>query len=253
MEAGMTNERLRTALVKAGATPQTLSEHLGVDPKTIERWISKDRVPHRRHRLAAAAHLGVDDVFLWPSTERDPRNQSATRAEFTDLYPNRGAVPTSLWEELIDSATEAIDLLAFAASFLHDSVPNFDQRLIDKARSGVPVRLLFGDPDSAAVRLRGEEERIGDLLSARCRLTWNYYTDALEAPGIEARAHGCTLYASIFRFDDRLLVNPHMYGSPASHSPVHVITRVAGGRLFSNYMTSYERTWSQAQPLPAAS
>ena len=249
----MSNERLRTALVKSGVTPQELSEHLEVDPKTIERWVSKDRVPHRRHRLATAAHLGVDDVFLWPSTETDPRSQSATRAELTDFYPNRGSVPSSRWLELVDSAIEAIDLLAFSASFLHDSVSNFDQRLIAKASEGVPVRLLFGDPDCSAVQLRGDEEGIGDLVSARCRLTWKYFVEALETPGIDARAHGCTLYASMFRFDDRLLVNPHMYGAPASHSPVHMITRVDGGRLFANYLASYERIWSRAEPLAQAS
>jgi len=249
----MSNERLRTALVKAEVSPQRLSEHLGVDPKTVERWVTQDRVPHRRHRLETAARLAVDDVFLWPTTEADPRNRSATRAEFTDFYPNRGAIPISLWEECLDSATEAVDLLAFAASFLHDSVPNFDQRLMAKAREGVPVRLLFGDHESDAVTIRGEEEGIGDLLAARCRLTWNYFAEALPISGIEARAHGCTLYASMFRFDDRLLVNQHIYGAPASQSPTQLITRVDGGRLFSTYMASFERVWGQASPMAQAS
>ena len=249
----MSNARLRSAMIKAGLDPQGLGQQLTVDPKTVERWISQDRVPHRRHRMAAAAMLRADELFLWPSTENDQRSQSATRAEFTDRYPNRGAVPVNLWAEALDSATEAIDLLAFAASFLHDSVPDFDEMLIKKARTGVPVRLLFGDPSSPAVRLRGEEEGIGDLLAARCRLTWNYWASALDEPGIDARAHGCTLYSSIFRFDDRLLVNPHMYGAPASHAPVHVITRVAGGRLFTNYMSSFERTWAAASSLAVAS
>ena len=249
----MTNERLRTALVKAGMTPADLSEKLRVDPKTVERWITKNRVPHRRHRLEAAALLSVDEVFLWPSTKDDPRTTSATRAEFTEFFTNRGAIPLALWEEAIDSATEAIDLLAFAASFLHDSIPGFDQRLMAKARAGVPIRLLFGDPTSTAVQIRGDEEGIGDLLAARCRLTWNYFREAAETPGIEARQHGCTLYASMFRFDDRLLVNSHIYGAPASHSPVQLITRVAGGRMFSNYMAGFDRVWAEARPLAAAS
>jgi hypothetical protein len=234
-------------------SPLQLSEHLAVDPKTVERWIAQERIPHRRHRLATAARLGVDDAYLWPGTEQDARNQSATRAEFTDVYPNRGAVPASLWLELIDSATEAIDLLAFAASFLHDTIPDLDQLLIDKAHSGVPVRLLFGEPTSAAVELRGKEEGIGDLLSARCRLTWTYLKDVLATPGVDGRAHGSTLYASLFRFDDRLLVNAHVYGAPANHSPVYAITRVPGGRLFANYMTSFERTWATAAPVPSGS
>lgn len=114
------------------------------------------------------------------------------------------------------------------------------------------MRLLFGDPASTAVQLRGEEEGIGDLLAARCRLTWTYLKDVIATPGVEARVHGCTLYSSIFRFDDRLLVNAHMYGAPANHSPVYAITRIPGGRLFANYMTSFERTWDEARPFPTA-
>jgi hypothetical protein len=240
-------------MLKAGLSDHDLSERLAVDPKTVERWVSQERVPHRRHRLAAAAQLGVDDEYLWPSTRDDRRNQSATRAEFTDLYPSRAAVPTALWTDLLESATEAIDVLAFAASFLHDSLPDFDQRLIDRARAGVSVRLLFGDPASPAVSLRGAEEGIGDLLAARCRLTWTYLHEVVSTPGVEARAHGCALYASLFRFDDRLLANPHVYGAPAGHSPVHLITRVPGGRLFANYMSSFERVWHAAQPAALAS
>lgn len=56
-----------------------------------------------------------------------------------------------------------IDLLAFAASFLHDAVPDFADHLAVKARQGVRIRLLFGDPESTAVNLRWEEEGIGDL------------------------------------------------------------------------------------------
>jgi hypothetical protein len=36
----MPNERLRAALLEHGLTPATLSEQIGVDNKTVERWIS---------------------------------------------------------------------------------------------------------------------------------------------------------------------------------------------------------------------
>ena len=35
----MANERLRTALLQRGVTPTDLADTVGVDPKTIERWI----------------------------------------------------------------------------------------------------------------------------------------------------------------------------------------------------------------------
>lgn len=245
----MTNERLRAAITDAGLSLQDFGEKVGVDPKTVERWIGTDRTPHRTHRMSAAHILGKSDVFLWPATGSDPRTRSATRAEFVDLYPSRGALPVSTWEEFIDNSREAIDLLAFAGSFLHDSVPEFAERIAARATNGVRIRLLYGDPESSAVALRGEEEGIGELMAARCRLTWNYLTPLLQGvAGIEARMHGSTLYASLFRFDDQLLVNPHALGAPAGHSPIMHVNRIPGGRLFAHYMESFERTWQTAKP-----
>lgn len=242
----MSNERLRSALTSAGLTIDDLSAVVEVDPKTVERWITRGRTPHRRHRLAVAAKLGRDEAYLWPETNDDPRTTSASGAEFVTLYPNRGAIPAGTWESLIDSATESIDLLAFAGSFLHDSISDFTERIAARARADVQVRLLFGDPDSEAVRLRGEEEGIGDLLASRCRLSWAYFRPVTDHPGVEARAHGCALYNSIFRFDNDALVNAHSFGAAASHSPVLHLKRIEGGRLFSTYMSGFERTWEQS-------
>lgn len=245
----MSNERLRAALIEADVSTTDLSAALGVDPKTVERWITTARTPHRAHRLKAAAVLRKDDAWLWPSTKDDSKSRSASEAELVQLYPNRGAVSTETWCHLITTASESIDLLAFAASFLHDSIPDFTQLLAERARAGVRVRLLFGDPDSEAVALRGEEEGIGDLLGSRCRLTWAYFAELVHEPGIEARKHGSTLYNSIFRFDNALLANTHTLGAPANHSPVLHFQRIPGGRLFNHYMSGFEQTWEAAQPL----
>ena len=248
----MSNERLRSALVSRKLTYNDLSEEIEVDPKTVQRWVTTDRLPHRTHRLKVAAMLGEDEVFLWPATKSDPRTDAASEAEFVGLYANRGSVPVDLWMGLIERATDQIDLLAFAASFLHDGLPDFAETLTEKARAGVRVRLLFGDPDSSAVELRGNEEGIGDLLAARCRLTWSYCSQMFDVPGIEARQHAATLYNSIFRFDDSALVNPHTYGAAASHSPVLHFQKVAGGRLFAHHMAGFDRTWESAKPATAA-
>jgi hypothetical protein len=199
--------------------------------------------------MKAAAILGRSDGYLWPSTEADDAAAAATRAELVAIYPNRGAVPTDLWVNMISGASREIDILAYAGSFLHDSIPEFANLLRGRAEHGVTVRLIFGDPDSDAVALRGQEERIGDLVAARCRLAWSYL-ETVNSPGIEARKHGTTLYASIFRFDDDMLVNPHAYGAAASHSPVLHVAAVPGGRLFSHYIDSLEEVWTSA--LPAA-
>jgi len=68
----------------------------------------------------------------------------------------------------------------------------------------------------------------------------------MTEPGVEARQHGTTLYNSLFRFDDDILVNTHAYGVPASHSPALHIRRIPGGRLHSHYSSAFDRSWREA-------
>src|SRR5438105_26394 len=102
----MANERLRSALAARGLTPAGCAESLGVDAKTVERWVTRERVPHRPHRLAAAKLLGVEETFLWPSLVDDRRVASAGRAELVEFYPSRSLVPADLWRALIDQAEQ---------------------------------------------------------------------------------------------------------------------------------------------------
>ena len=102
----MANERLRKTITAAGRDYHWLAERVGVDPKTVERWVLQDRVPHRVHRQAAAALLEQDEAFLWPSLLSDPQTHAASEAEVLRMYPTRGAVPLDLWVSLIKGATE---------------------------------------------------------------------------------------------------------------------------------------------------
>jgi hypothetical protein len=228
----MTNDRLRSALASAGMTSTELGARIEVDAKTVDRWIAHGRVPHRSNRQRVASALAQDESYLWPDAFGESYTSAASRAEVITVYPNRGSIPNSLWHSLFDNVTESIDVLAFAASFLHDTLADVDEMLIAKARAGVRVRLVFGDPNSEAVRIRGVEEGIGESLAERCRLTWKYLEPVLAEPEVSVRAHATTLYCSMFRFDNDLLANHHLLGAPANHSPVLHMRRLVGGRLF---------------------
>ena len=177
----MANDRLRSALSSAGMNPAQLGERIQVDPKTVDRWISNGRTPHRGNRQRVAAALGQDEAYLWPDAFADRAAAGASQAEVVDVYPNRGSLPTSLWQSLFENAAESIDILAFAASFLHDTMPDVDDLLVEKARAGVRVRLTLRRPrEPRPSMLRGEEERIGSSLAERCRLTWKYLLPLLD-------------------------------------------------------------------------
>ncbi|MCG5450388.1 MULTISPECIES: helix-turn-helix domain-containing protein [Micromonospora] len=64
------NDALRVALSDTGHTTESLAETVGVDPKTVGRWLTEDRIPHPRHRLAAAEALHKDVSDIWPDTSR---------------------------------------------------------------------------------------------------------------------------------------------------------------------------------------
>ncbi|WP_037568549.1 phospholipase D-like domain-containing protein [Phaeacidiphilus oryzae] len=245
----MPNERLRATISAKGQTIQSVADHVTVDPKTVERWITKDRTPHRTHRWKTAQLLGVDELYLWPAVDTETNTTSG--AELVTFYPHRGAVPAALWSSLIDNAVSQIDILVYAGLFLFDSHPDLAEQLADKAAAGAQVRILLGDPTSEAVAQRGEEEGIGEDLAARARLSLRYLRPAAETPGVEIRQHTTPLYNSIYRFDDDVLVNPHVFGAPAGQNPVMHLRYVPGGRTFRHYMKSVDLVWEQAVPVPA--
>jgi hypothetical protein len=213
-DAGV-NERLRTVMVQRKVTPEKLAASCQVDVKTVERWISLGRQPLRRHRWAVAQHLGVDESYLWPPEEDEAQGQPTEQAELVAAFPNRASFPQKSWVRLLQSAQEHIDVLVFSGSFFAQTNPRVAAMLSERAESGVQIRLCFGDPSGRAVAVRDEEEGIGGTLSAKIRASLTYYRKLIGTPGCEVRLHDTTLYNSLFRYDDVLLVNPHVWGQPA--------------------------------------
>ncbi|MGH3445270.1 MAG: DUF5919 domain-containing protein [Nocardioidaceae bacterium] len=229
-----------------------MAESVQVDPKTVERWIISGRLPHRRHRWAAAKLLGSDEAYLWPETLNDPSTQAASEAEVVTVYPRRCDVPDQLWNVLIDSVEHHLDILCYSGTFLIDNHPGLAQTMIRKAENGARVRLLFGDPDSPAVAARGEEEGTGPAMAARVTMSLQALSQSTEHPDIDMRTHSTTLYNSIYRFDEDMLVNAHTYGAYAPQSPVLHLRQVPGGRMYGHYLDSFDRIHAEARQYPLA-
>lgn len=245
------NERLRTTMLRRGVSTDQLAIECGIDVKSVERWISLDRVPHRKHRWVAAKLLEADETFLWPSIlTRSPsrRAREASQAELVELYPDRASVPRKTWLGLLTNAQLAIDVLIHSGTFFAQTQPRVANMLAERASNNVRIRLCFGNPESEAVAIRDREERLGGTLAAKIRASLTYYRSLTVIDGCEIRLHDAALYTSIFRYDDDLLANSHTYGAPASLNPTYHFRRIDGGTIFDHHMESFELTWESALP-----
>lgn len=244
----MTNERLRDALLRNGLDLDQVSLATKVDPKTVERWITKGRLPYPRHRRAIAAMVRETENYLWPDAIAPERKAEIAESEVVKVYPHRHSVPNDLWEHLIDGAEQHIEMLNYSGMFLADN-PTLIKKLRSKAEAGVKIRLLIGDPASRAVARRSDEEGIGKgTLAAKVRNALAFFKPLDGVPNVAIRSHGTTLYNSIYRFDDDMLVNTHVYGFMAAHAPLLHLRRLAGGDLFETYSESFDAVWNAAKP-----
>lgn len=243
------NDRLHSVLAQRGVPPESLAEVCEVDPKTVGRWLG-GRVPHPRHRFRVAQHLRVEETFLWPTPQPAlGKPDAGLDAELVGTYPNRASVPRDTWLSLLQGARQEIALLVFSGTFFAQSNPRVAKMLAERAAAGVRVRLCFGDSAGQAVAVRGREEGIGgDTLAAKIRASLTYYRPLLSEAGCDVRLHDTTLYTSLFRYDDNLLANPHVWGQPASANPVLHLKRVDATGWFDNYAQSFEAVWAGARP-----
>jgi len=241
------NQRLADAIAQRGWDLRRFAEEVGVDAKTAERWVTQGRLPHPRLRDRSAACLHVPAAVLWP----DAAAPAIGIGELIAVYPTRAEMAPATVRSLVAGAAEHIDVLAYAATWLWDAVPRFADTLAAKLDVGCDVRVCLGDPDSAAVAQRGEEEGIGDAMAARCRLALTYATPLARARPGAVRRSDRVLYASLLRFDDEVLVNTHLWGNPAACSPVLHLRRAAEGGIATAALGSFERVWAAAQPVAA--
>lgn len=244
----MPNHRLRSALSARSLTAATLASKLEVDPKTVERWVSTDRIPRASTRSQIVRELGYDETYFWPSLLGGAQAVGATSSEIEQTWPTRAAIPGDVWHTLINDASR-IEVLVYAATFLIDTY-RLGDALLNVSNKGGKARLLLGDSQSPALAQRGLDEGLPNVPGrAASALEYLQAQGVPDSPGVELRLHDTPLYASLYRFDDVLLVNPHTHGLPAKDSPVLKLSPVPGGHLFDYYARAFERVWEGGRAL----
>ena len=232
------NEPLCRALLRAGLTEEDVAVRLGVDPKTVRRWMEGRALPYPRHRWALAAMLGADEADLWPQL----RVGHFLPEEVQAVYPHAYAVPRGAWLRLFGSAEREIDVLDGGEFAGRD--PGSIDVLADRARAGVMVRVCLACP-APSTSDYADIAPVGDSTSAVLAL----FAPVREISGLEIRLHQATLYNTIKRADNQLLVAQRAYGIPAEHAPVLHLWPKSDGGLVNTYLQLFNRIWDDARPL----
>lgn len=242
--------------------------HTGPSKAQFYRWLSGDLInmPHSQHCRVLETMFpdwSVEQLFqpygssleLVPEANPTPSPRSAAPsanaappvtnapADFVALYAHRADTSDSLWLDLLKSASDRIDLFANASLFLPEDNPEAISIIKKKALAGTRVRILLGDPTSDAAKLRGYEERLFEGIPGRIQMALAYYGPLLDVDGVEFRLQGTSLYNSIFRYDDDMLVNQHIYGTYGYIAPILHLRKTPGADLFDTYMRSFDRVW----------
>src|SRR5690606_7578602 len=135
-------------------------------PLTTRDTGGADRRLGRPHRTDSSP-TSASSPTAWACPRK---SGTSPHAELIRIYPQRSDVRVEAWRVMFERAQTAIEVMVYAAVFLHEQMPDWNDLLRAKAAAGCRVRILIGDPDSQAVRLRGREEKFGHGIESRCRL-----------------------------------------------------------------------------------
>jgi transcriptional regulator with XRE-family HTH domain len=61
------NRMLRDAIMESGQDLSKIARKVEVDPKTVQRWMTRGTIPHPQHRWKMCKILGRDEAELWPN------------------------------------------------------------------------------------------------------------------------------------------------------------------------------------------
>jgi phosphatidylserine/phosphatidylglycerophosphate/cardiolipin synthase-like enzyme len=225
-----------------------VAAHLGVDPKTVRRWLSGQR-PYPRHRWALADLLQAQEDALWlPRSPEDEAHVPASE-HVQRVYAHRWQVPREAWWDLFSSAEQEIGILVYSGLFIADDAGILELLRV-RAQDGVNVRILLGDPESQPVKQRGKDEEIGENLAARASNSLLPFRKLMNIGSIEIRTHSTILHNSVYMTKKKLLVNQHIYRLPAAKSPAIEINRKATPDMAETYALSFNMVCLNANSIP---
>lgn len=225
----------------------------GVDEKTVQRWVTKGRVPHPSTRRALADLLGEEPDVLWPEIVRRSVKVGADR-ELIGVYPRRSDLPRAFYRDLIAGATQRLWFGGYTSYFIWLDAPHAHQHLHDKAEAGADIRFLLGDPDSPVTRARDEYEASPLTLATRIGMTRAEIARTGAGHLIDVRYTDKHVAWSVWIFDDDAIMTTHIGPGLGHDSLTQHWRRQAPGGAFDRLVDHFTCLWDVARqegPPPA--
>ncbi len=235
-------------MLRAGFDAPTLARAVEVNAKTVDRWIG-GRIPRLRTRLAVAKVLGDTEAHLWPVARPDQSPGTTATAEVVGAWAHRAHIPTDLWLALLDAARDRIDLLGYAYPFLFEMAPQVTATIRSKAAAGARVRIAVADPDCAHVNERDALEQLGGTLAGRIRVALLWLADLDGLVDVTVGMHQVHLYNSMFRFDDQMIVTPHLFRAHGHQHPALHLRRLSPYGIFESFTEQFQQVWDTVRPV----
>ncbi|MBV9853116.1 MAG: hypothetical protein JOY82_01140 [Streptosporangiaceae bacterium] len=117
------NVALRGAVMASGLEVPQIARKVGVDPKSVQRWITRGVVPHPRHRWKTCEILGCDESELW-SHESGSRKESQASGAYVGTDQNVAQQASPAIAELCAALTDYGFGLDQFASLPRDMMPS---------------------------------------------------------------------------------------------------------------------------------
>ncbi len=233
------NQRLAKAIRDRGLTVAQFAKAIDVVMRTVERWIAGGS-SHAVNRAKAAAYLKIPEGELFPGS--GPLLGNA-RDEIIAAWARRSDSNPEQWWELLVAADEQISIIGYAIAHLTEQHPDFTDEVARKAAAGAKVRLVLASPTAEATRARDQEEGLHGSLVARIESSLKYLKP-LRDTDVEVRLQQVPMYNSIFRYDDDMLVTPHLYATPGRLAPLLHLRRLGEKGIFDRFAQHFETIWA---------
>jgi len=211
--------------MRSGLTLEEFADIVGVDVKTVQRWLA-GRVPYPGNRARVAGALDTTEHALWPDSV-----PALTTTEAHELTIPLTSDAIAGYGHATDSAApNTAALLSTAAERIEIAIPNLASQpgLVElfrtSAKNGRQARIIIEDPD----------EQVEGLLGI----------DAVEIRASPAREDHV-----LYRADDEMLLVLTRIGSASASPPIIHLRRQADGGLFDRLADDFDDRWLEATPL----